>query len=187
MKKTCETCGAIFERSSKHGDEQWRRRRFCSYKCRRFTRRKRDPRQCFEENYIPEPNSGCWIWTGTRGPRHGYGQIRVNGAVYGAHRLSYELNIGPIPDGLHVLHKCDNRLCVNPDHLYAGTQADNGRDMRERNRSLTGARNHATKLNEDAVRAIRASDLTNTELADVYGVTRQAIQRVRLGLSWGHV
>lgn len=80
--------------------------------------------------------SGCWEWTGWRA--HGYGYFFHEGKDQRAHRVSYELFVGSIPDGLVVMHSCDNRPCVNPDHLSVGTQADNVRDMvakgRQRNR-----------------------------------------------------
>ena len=84
---------------------------------------------------VGEPDSnGCWPWLGTK--RHtGYGKIRNHYKHEGTHRVSYTLNVGPIPQGLHVLHKCDNPTCVNPDHLFLGTQADNMKDMFKKGRN----------------------------------------------------
>jgi hypothetical protein len=79
----------------------------------------------FEAKYIPEPNSGCWLWIGGTNGRDGYGRIRKNGKMESAHRISYELYKGQIPDGLDIDHLCRNHPCVNPDHLEAVTHQTN--------------------------------------------------------------
>lgn len=81
----------------------------------------------------PEPNSGCWLWSG-RANRRGYGVLYVRGKNLFAHRVSYEEHRGPIPPGLLVCHKCDNPPCINPDHLFVGTQSDNLTDMHRKKR-----------------------------------------------------
>ena len=88
------------------------------------------PLQRFEEKYMPEPMSGCWLWIGGVGsgsPTHRYGAFFLDKEVIGAHRASHILYKGPIPDGLHIDHLCRNTCCVNPDHLEAVTPGDNVR------------------------------------------------------------
>lgn len=102
----------------------------------------------FESKLSPEPNTGCWLWLGAHGPTRGglgYGAFRFEGGTESAHRAAFALYVGPIPDGLQVLHRCDNKACVNPAHLYAGTRTDNARDMVERGQAARGDRNGSRK------------------------------------------
>jgi hypothetical protein len=131
-------------------------------------------------------DSGCWIWKAVV-RSDGYGQFRVGPKMVGAHRVSYELFKGAIPQGMRVLHRCDNPLCVNPEHLFLGTQADNVADMVQKGRKAKGQKTNRTNLTEDDIRAIRAALGTNVEIAKRYGVVPHTISRIRTGARWGHV
>ena len=85
-----------------------------------------------------QKGGGCWLWTGARTSR-GYGSFRVTGYSWSAHRLAYEFHWGPVPAGLHVLHRCDNPRCVRPAHLYVGTPSDNLADALARGRRKASA------------------------------------------------
>lgn len=99
-----------------------------------------DPITRFEDKYIPEPNSGCWIWLGATWRSRGgiRGRFFSSGAWKLAHRSAYEILVGAIPAGLLVCHRCDTPLCVNPDHLWLGTHNDNMADMAAKGRRATG-------------------------------------------------
>jgi hypothetical protein len=107
----------------------------------------------------------------------------------GAHRASWLLLCGPIPEGMFVLHKCDVAGCVNPSHLYLGTQLENMRDRRDRNRmnSPQGERSGSAKLTEEQVKYIRSSPKSNAELAKELGVWHPAISKIRLRQRWKHI
>lgn len=96
--------------------------------------------EAFEQRHIPEPNSGCWLWVGAAN-RDGYGLFcgsRKGKAQHLAHRISWELFRGPIPQGVEVCHRCDVRCCVNPDHLFLATHTDNMADMYRKGRGRPG-------------------------------------------------
>ena len=136
-------------------------------------------RDCFESNVYTIPFHECWEWSGYIAVT-GYGQLRYAKKLRYAHRVSYELNVGEIPDGMCVCHKCDNRSCVNPAHLWIGTKSDNQRDMKEKGRAhgpLGGVR-----LTDEDVREIRASVENNCALARRYGVSHSHVSRVKRGL-----
>jgi hypothetical protein len=121
-----------------------------------------------------------------------YGRFKFRGVEYHAHRVSWELANGPIPEGLLVCHRCDNPPCVNPAHLFLGTQADNLADRDAKGRAVyrRGSKNGAAKLTEESVRHIRRrlkeGELQKT-LAAEYGVSQSLIAQIRKGQVWGHV
>lgn len=105
-----------------------------------------------------------------------------------AHRLSLALATGRIEDPeLVVRHKCDNRLCVNPNHLETGTQQENMEDRRIRDRTARGQNNGRSKLTEEDILKIRADTRINREVAKDYGVNKETIQRIKARTSWAHV
>ena len=107
------------------------------------------------------------------------------GKMRRAHRVSWEIHHGPIPEGLFVCHSCDIRNCVNPHHLFLGTPADNSKDMRLKRRSARGERNGGAKLTEQEVIAIRESkDASISHLAKQFGVSYTCISRILRGETW---
>lgn len=127
--------------------------------------------------------TGCIEWTGARdGSGHGYGVLRLFDKLYRAHRLAYEIANGPIEDkSLFVCHKCDNKSCLNPDHLFLGTQAENMRDHALKHRHW------ASKVTPAQVAEIRASQLGQLDLAKRFGVTRRTINNIVEKRNWKHV
>lgn len=141
----------------------------------------------FENSYIPEPNSGCWLWTGTLNPR-GYGGIGFKEHTnLIAHRVSWILHRGEIPDGLCVCHKCDNPPCVNPDHLFLGTHQDNKDDCCRKKRHRYGEKCSRAKLTDKDVIAIRKDHRPVVILAALYHVSPETISGVRHGRNWRHL
>lgn len=139
----------------------------------------------------PVLGTECWLWTGAR--RDGlHGRITVSVPVRDnvfAHRFSFAQCVGPIPDGMSVLHRCDVAHCVRPDHLFLGNQDDNMKDAALKQRVRRGPAHHSSKLTPDDVRAIRAlrGTLILEDIARHFGVRRSTIQDVLSGRTWSHV
>lgn len=143
-------------------------------------------RERFESKFIVTPS--CWEWTGGLDD-DGYGNFSVNRRPYRAHRYSYELYVGAIPDDLLVCHRCDNRRCVNPDHLWPGTNVENTRDRDLKGRA---ARNNGelcgrAKLTEANVLEIRADERSNSHIAAAFNVNTNTIRRIKRGEIWAHL
>lgn len=136
-----------------------------------------------------DPETDCWNWNATN--VRGYGKIQINGRKQRANRVSFELHCGPIPAGRHVCHRCDNPKCINPAHLFLGTNADNVADKvakgRQAHTSINGAANGSAKLTETDVLAIRASTGLLRELAAQYRMSATQISAIRRGKQWAHV
>ncbi len=164
-----------------------------------------------------DPATGCWNWTGcvSRSARAAYPCMRVNGKTQRVHRVMNAVVHGPLPRDVNVLHSCDNMLCINPEHTFRGTIADNNRDRRRKRRDFwfkspvaaaqawarasalrtpeqrhhSGERNGQSKLTEADVRAIRSlsGTMTHREMAERFGVSRSTIGVIIQRKKWAHV
>lgn len=134
----------------------------------------------------------CWPWMGVRQPS-GHGQFAIAtrpGKLTAAHRYAWTLANGPIPDGMKVCHRCDHGWCVNPAHLFLGTQADNLRDMREKDRHSRGERHYAAKFCDEDVLLIRAmagSGVSQSEIALRFNTRQSEISNIVSGKRWKHL
>ena len=135
---------------------------------------------------------GCWVWTASI-RSDGYGRLRVGGTTKLTHRVSWELNCGALPDGLCVLHRCDNPPCVNPDHLFLGTHQDNirDRDQKGRNGHCLGQKHGRSKLKtEDVMRMRRIFSTGKIEqktLAQFFGVSDATVSFIITRKRWAHL
>lgn len=138
--------------------------------------------------WVPDPDTGCWIWSGNR-DKDGYGRVSMRGVWNRAHRVMYSNQVGDIPDGLFVCHSCDNPPCVNPEHLFAGTHADNMADCSRKGRrpAFPGESNPSSKLTETDVanvRFMKEDGIMQKDIADHFGVTPGTISLIVLGKTW---
>lgn len=146
-----------------------------------------------KKNFLKKFQQGnlneCWEWKGNKF-NFGYGRFKLNGKYQRAHRLSYELFKGKIPEGLCVCHSCDNTSCVNPNHLWLGTQSENIKDCLKKNRTSRGEKNAnfskhiRPKLTEKEVKEIRNSNLSSKELSKEYKVSASTIRKAKSGINW---
>ena len=151
----------------------------------------------FEDRFMPEPVSGCWLWMGApcgRKKNQQYGLFRIHGIQLRAHRVAWMLYRGPIPDGLEVLHHCDVQACVNPAHLFLGTNLDNVADRVKKGRSgnepRPGEKHPLARLCDSDVRQIRvrfSRGETGRALAKEFHIAPASLSLIVNRKRWRHV
>lgn len=134
----------------------------------------------FFDKVMPEPNTGCWLWIGAIN-ESSYGSMRVNKKTLLAHRISFELHSRPIPKGKLVLHRCDNSLCVNPAHLYIGTDSDNTKDKLLRGRMNSKL---SFALSKEIISNYSEGLLSQKDIGVKYGVSQTLISQIIRGKIW---
>lgn len=190
--RICEICSKPFHARPETIRRGWGR--CCSRSCANRARTQNMERVSarFWAKIDKRGPDDCWLYTGGIGST-GRGVFGIGQKCIDAHRVSWLLTCGEIPDGLCVLHKCDNGRCVNPLHLFLGTLADNIHDMDRKGRrhTLKGEADPKSKLTEAQVRQIRTLyrpyEFSQFKLADIFGVSRTTIQSVLNGSNWKHV
>lgn len=145
----------------------------------------------FTARFDRKSDDECWEWKGNIN-NHGYGRVKFDKKIYSAHRLSYKHFNGLIPEGLLVCHKCDNRKCVNPHHLFLGTIQDNAKDRNSKNRQFKpkGTKHPNCFLDPEQVIEIRSRALqgeNQKELAREFGISQGHVSDIKLKKTWGHL
>ena len=186
--KACRNCGAQMRRKSNISWKVWNAAKYCSRSCtaQASNRAARQTKEQYFHKRYSKVESGCWEWTGPLRP-NGYGMVFFDGVHIRAHRFSWEFHTGKSAGTMFVCHKCDNRKCVNPEHLFLGTIQDNVADMVQKRRHNMGVRNGGAILNDAAILMIRESQLPLQTIADAFRVSLAAIDGVRSGRTWRHV
>ena len=188
MNAECEMCKKIISKFL--CEYRLYKHHFCSLRCAGAFKRSSQETRFWKR---VKKTKNCWLWTGclTVG---GYGNLPFHRTLQSgnvAHRFSYELRHGKIPNGKWVLHTCDNRRCVKPDHLYLGTFIENARDCVMRNREAKGEKNGMAKFTEQIVRILRkeyaTGKFTKAELAKRFNMSYSNVQAIITRFTWKHL
>ena len=136
-----------------------------------------------------DQKTGCRLWVGSCFP-NGYGHLQTREKAHLTHRLAYELFVGPIPEGLHICHRCDTPACINPAHLFPGTNRDNALDMVAKGRAPAtthpGARNPNAKITQEQAEQIVKAIGSCRQIAKQFGISASQVARIRSGRTkWG--
>ena len=154
-------------------------------------RRDNRPSLCERFERYVERGPYCWTWIGYKDSTVGYGRLNVGGKCRWAHRVSYVLAFGAIPKGLCVCHRCDNPVCVNPNHLFLATNEGNAIDMAQKLRSTWGQKNRHAKITVEDAAKIRYTYKNNRQavraLADEIGVSYGHALAIGRGTFWKHI
>lgn len=165
----CQRCGELLQKPPLPMNA-----RYCSEICRFLSK-------------VPDQiQGGCWDWDGTKHGK-GYGHFKVGDFCEKAHRTSYRLYRGDIPHGFFVCHSCDNPTCVNPEHLFLGTNDDNKEDRQSKERQARGERSGRARLSTKDVIAIRTSRERLSVLSKRLGLPFSTVRSAALGISWRHL
>lgn len=142
--------------------------------------------QLFRSKYKLSANGQCWLWVAAIRP-DSYGQFHIRRKPFAAHRASYLLFVGDLVPGRLVCHTCDVPRCVNPEHLFLATCAENSADMVAKNRSSKGEAHSQAKLTEAEVLAIRATSGVSAQVAEKFGVDASLVRMIRRRAIWRHI
>lgn len=182
----CANCSKKIHRTTMNRKDQ----RFCSHRCYALSKPLIPELDRFWSRVDKHGSTECWPWTGFCNNGEGYGHFsHTSGAKIHSHRYSWILHNGPIPDGLWVLHRCDNRPCVNPAHLFLGTHAENMADKIAKGRQAKqkGEAHGNSKLTVQAIIEIRDTRIPKKRLASKFNISTHYVNQIRRRVRWVHV
>lgn len=190
MTRFCPTCSAPVIRRAGETSQNFGNRRFCNRQCKGLSQT--NDLASIVARSIPEPNSGCWLWTGAVN-NTGYGIVSAGSGNKLVARVVFEWAVRPLAEGECVCHRCDTPSCINPAHLWAGTHQENMADKVEKGRAIAvpmpGEANPAAVLTEAAVRDIvrLGGSMLQRDIAAMFGVTRQTVGDILTGRRWSSI